>query len=119
MADNKEKEEDGKNEEEDDKKRFKNLTETHIEDIEEMFEVIDRDKDGMISYVDLTQLLRWLKFNPTEREMSELKKRHDQQQTNMVNVRLVKEIANEKVMEPDTIEELIEAMKILDKSKDG
>tara|TARA_B110000285_G_scaffold205608_1_gene243496 strand:+ start:347 stop:460 length:114 start_codon:yes stop_codon:yes gene_type:complete len=37
----------------------------------------------------------------------------------MVNVRLVKEISNEKVMEPDTIEELIEAMKILDKSKDG
>ena len=106
-------------EEEDDKKRFKNLTETHIEDIEEMFEVIDRDKDGMISYVDLTQLLRWLKFNPTEREMAELKKRHDSQQTNMVNVRLVKDIANEKVMEPDTIEELIEAMKILDKSKDG
>ena len=35
----------------------------------------------------------------------------------MVNVRLVKEISNEKVMEPDTIEELIEAMKILDKSK--
>ena len=51
--------------------------------------------------------------------MAELKKRFDTQQTNMVNVRLVKEIANEKVMEPDTIEELIEAMKILDKSKDG
>ena len=54
MADTKENKEDEKNEEEDDKKRFKNLTETHIEDIEEMFEVIDRDKDGMISYVDLT-----------------------------------------------------------------
>ena len=37
----------------------------------------------------------------------------------MVNVKLVKEISNEKVMEPDTIEELIEAMKILDKNKDG
>ena len=34
--------------------KYKNLTETHIEDIEEMFEVIDRDKDQMISYVDLT-----------------------------------------------------------------
>ena len=64
-------------EEEDPKKLYKNLTETHLEDIEEMFEVIDRDKDGMISYVDLTQLLRWLKFNPTEREMTELKKKYD------------------------------------------
>ena len=49
MADKENKEEDGKADEgDDDKKRFKNLTETHIEDIEEMFEVIDRDKDGMI-----------------------------------------------------------------------
>ena len=52
MADKDTKE--GGNEEEDDRKKFKNLTETHLEDIEEMFEVIDRDKDGMISYVDLT-----------------------------------------------------------------
>ena len=34
--------------------KYKNLNETHIEDIEEMFDVIDRDKDGQISYVDLT-----------------------------------------------------------------
>ena len=53
MADQK-KEGEENNEEEDDKKKFKNLTETHIEDIEEMFDVIDRDKDGLISYVDLT-----------------------------------------------------------------
>ena len=77
MADKAENKEGENNEEEDDRKKFKNLTETHLEDIEEMFEVIDRDKDGMISYVDLTQLLRWLKFNPTEREMTEIKKRFD------------------------------------------
>ena len=119
MADPKKDGEEGAEEVDDDKKKFKNLTETHIEDIEEMFDVIDRDKDGLISYVDLTQLLRWLKFNPTEKEMSELKKKYDVNQTNMVNVKLVKEITNDKVMEPDTIEELIEAMKILDKNKDG
>ena len=37
----------------------------------------------------------------------------------MVNVKLVKEIANEKVLEPDTFEELVEAMKILDKNMTG
>ena len=52
MADAEKKE--GENEEEDDKKKYKNLNETQLEDIEEMFEVIDRDKDGMISYIDLT-----------------------------------------------------------------
>ena len=34
--------------------KFKNLTEAKIEDINEMFEIIDRDKDGLISYIDLT-----------------------------------------------------------------
>ena len=53
MSDPKKDGEEGQ-EEEDDKKKYKNLTETHIEDIEEMFDVIDRDKDGLISYVDLT-----------------------------------------------------------------
>ena len=34
--------------------KFKNLTDAKVEDIDEMFEIIDRDRDGLISYIDLT-----------------------------------------------------------------
>jgi len=37
----------------------------------------------------------------------------------LINLRDVKEIVDKKIMEPDTIEELIEAMKILDSHNDG
>ena len=99
--------------------KFKNLTEAKLEDINEMFEIIDRDKDGLISYIDLTQLLRWLGFNPTEREMKEYQEQYDTTKTNLVNKRVVMEITNKKVMEPDTIDELLEAMKLFDKNNDG
>ena len=51
--------------------------------------------------------------------MEQIKKQLDVNQTNIVNVRMVKKLVNEKVMEPDTIEELIAAMKILDTKKMG
>lgn len=113
---NKQKEEDG---DEPVVNKFKNLTEAKIEEVEEMFEIIDRDKDGLISYIDLTQLLRWLGFNPTETEMRDYQDKYDTTKTNLVNKRVVMEIANLKVIEPDTIDELVEAMKLLDKNNDG
>ena len=57
--------------EEDDKFEGKALTEEIKEEIEECFDIFDKDKDGQISYVELGTLLRWLKFNPTERELKE------------------------------------------------
>ena len=51
--------------------------------------------------------------------MEQIKKTYDVNQTNIVNVKMVKKLVNEKIMEPDTIEELIEAMKILDTKKTG
>jgi Ca2+-binding EF-hand superfamily protein len=54
-----------------DKYEFKMLTEEIKEEIEECFDIFDKDKDGQITYVELGTLLRWLKFNPTEREMKD------------------------------------------------
>ncbi len=48
---------------------FKMINEELKEEIEECFDIFDKDKDGQINYVELGTLLRWLKFNPTEREL--------------------------------------------------
>ena len=111
------KEGEGEIEEEEDK--FPNLTEEMREEISECFEIFDKDKDGQINFIDLANLLRWLKFNPTEREMKQYMETYDSSNTNMVNKKTVNEIVNKKVLEPDTIEELIEAMKVFDYNKDG
>ena len=54
---------------EEEKDQFPNLTVEMREEIDECFDIFDKDKDNLISYYDLTMLLRWLKFNPTEKEM--------------------------------------------------
>jgi Ca2+-binding EF-hand superfamily protein len=57
--------------EEEDKTEYKMLTDELKEEIDECFDIFDKDRDGQITYVELGTLLRWLKFNPTEREMKE------------------------------------------------
>ena len=43
----------------------------------------------------------------------------DTNQSNNVNKRQVMQMVNKRVMEPDTFEELVEAMKIFDTNRDG
>ena len=97
---------------------YKNLTAEKLEEIEEIFEQFDKDKDGLISVHDFANMLRWLAFNPTGRELEEYQQKFNKDQ-DLVNVRVVKEVVNKKILEPDTIEELIEAMKVLDTNNDG
>jgi len=104
---------------EEDKYDFKMLTEEIKEEIEECFDIFDKDKDGQISYVELGTLLRWLKFNPTEREMKDFATEFDQMSSNLVNKRTVMKIVDRKLMDTDTIDELVEAMKLFDSDKDG
>ena len=104
---------------EEEKDQFPNLTPEMREEVDECFDIFDKDKDNLISYYDLTMLLRWLKFNPTEKEMQAYIEEYDQAKLQAVNKKTVLAIVNKRILEPDTIEELIEAMKILDTNRDG
>ena len=114
-----ERDENQEGEVQDEKDELKNLTEEMHQEIEEVFDIFDKDKDQLITYYDLTMLLRWLKFNPTEAEMKAYAKEYDQVKSNYVRINVVKKIVNKKMAEPDTIEELIEAMKLFDYNNDG
>ena len=80
-----EKKQEGENAEEEEKNQFPNLTPEMIEEIDECFDIFDKDKDNLISYYDLTMLLRWLKFNPTEKEMQAYIEKYDQQKLQAIN----------------------------------
>ena len=90
-----------------------------LEEIQDCFDIFDKDKDGMINYQELGTLLRWLKFNPTERELKEYAAEFDPTSRNMVNVKTVNKIVDRKLKDTDTIEELVEAMKLFDNDRDG
>ena len=95
------------------------LTDEIRDEIEECFDIFDKDKDGQISYVELGTLLRWLKFNPTERELKEFALEFDNMNSNLVNKRTVMKIVDRKLMDTDTIDELVEALKLFDSDRDG
>ena len=89
------------------------------DEVEEVFGIFDKDNDDRVGLLDLGQLLRWLGFNPTERELRNFLDKYDTAKTGLIHKKYVYKIVEQKVKEPDTIEELIEAMKILDHNKDG
>ena len=107
------------NEEAEAKPKYKNLNPDKLEEIDEIFDLFDKDKDGLISYFDFTNMLRWLAFNPTGREIEAYAEKYDTQKSGLISLRDVKDVVDKKTMEPDTIEELIESMKILDTNNDG
>ena len=88
----KDKNEDGGEEDEMDK--FKNLSVAMREEIEECFEIFDKDKDQHINYSDLGMLLRWLKFNPTDKELKQYVEKYDQSKSMLINKKLVYEIVD-------------------------
>lgn len=52
-------------------------------------------------------------------ELLEYVQKYDQQSRNQISLDQVNEIVNDKIMEPDTIDEFIEAAKVFDHDKDG
>ena len=73
----------------------------------------------MIDVPSLGSLLRWLDFNPTDKEMDEFVATYDVNQRNQISLDNVMEIVQIKSQEPDTEEEFIQAAKIFDYDNDG
>ena len=81
--------------------------------------MFDKENNGTIEKGMLSPLLRWLKFNPTEREMGEHYKKYDPNGAGIISLKQVLQIVNLKMLDADTIDELIEALKLFDTDHDG
>ena len=68
-------EEDGAEGENQDK--FAMMDETLKEKVKEKFAIFDKEQTGMIDVPSLGSLLRWLDFNPTDKEMDEFVATYD------------------------------------------
>ena len=86
-----------KKEEESDAKKYPNLSEEQIDEITEIFETFDKDKDALLAFHELENMLRWLNFNPTTAEMEGYKDKYDGAKSGLIGLRNIKEICNKKV----------------------
>ena len=81
--------------------------------------MFDKENNQTIEKGMLSTVLRWLKFNPTEREMREHFEKHDRENRGYITLKSVLSIVNAKMLDSDTIDELIEAMRLFDTDNDG
>lgn len=89
------------------------------EEIMEYFGVFDKENTDQIEVANLGPLLRSLRFNPTESELIKLVQQYDKHSSNKLTKKQIFEIVANKLKDTDTIEELVEAMKLFDLDKDG
>ena len=68
--------EEGEEEQKDQTKKY-DLDQTTLDNINETFEIFDKNKEDKIPSESLGSVLRWLGFNPTERELQKYTKEHD------------------------------------------
>ena len=99
--------------------KYDNMTPEQQEEVKEVFDMFDKENNQTIEKGMLSTVMRWLKFNPTEREMNELFKKYDPNNTGIITLKQVMTIMNMKMLDSDTIDELIEAMKLFDTDHDG
>ena len=103
----------------DEETKYPNLDTKTRERVKEVFQIFDKETSNFIDAESLGTLLRWLKFNPTETEMAAYVDEYDKQRRNQINLDSVLTIVNDKILEPDTVDEFIEAAKIFDHDNDG
>ena len=100
--------------------KYPNLDEKMMESIRDKFGMFSKEQGDTINREGFGTLLRYLKFNPTEPELQAYIERHSRNPNKQdVTLDQVFEIVNEKLEEPDTIDEFIEAARIFDHDNDG
>ena len=103
----------------DEEAKFPNLDQKTRDRIREVFAIFDKEQQQTIDVQALGTLLRWLKFNPTETEMAAYVDTYDQKRGNQITLDNCMTIVNQKILEPDTVDEFVEAAREFDPDKDG
>lgn len=81
--------------------------------------MFDREKNETCEFGSLATILRWLRFNPTEDDIKNFKRRFDPLQKNEISLMSVYAIVDEFLVSPDTFEQLGEALRLFDNDNDG
>ena len=99
-------------------KDYKYLDQNMMDNVDDVFEIFDKQKEGFVKDADLGTILRALNFNPTDWELKAFILEFDQT-GNGINKETLYRIVDKKMHDTDTIEELVEALMCFDNDHDG
>lgn len=89
------------------------LTEVQIAEIRELFTLLDKNSDGLVSTTQLGMILRGLAYNPSDNEVFELQKKIDPNNTTSFDQNSLISLVAKLDIQNSSIEELVEALKTI------
>lgn len=95
------------------------ISKEKISEFKEVFDLFDKDKDGGISTKELGDVMRALGTNPTQAELQVMINEVGKNGSGKIEFKEFMELFNQKMKDPDSEEDLIEAFKIFDKDGNG
>ena len=94
------------------------MVESQEEEIKEIFALFDKNSDGKVNTDELGTIVRALNMNPTESEITDFKKDIDPSGQGTFNVEALIKLVRTKGQDKDTLNDLIEALKVFDTDHD-
>ena len=91
------------------------LSRDKVADLQQSFDVYDRDKDGLVSFTELSDLMNYVGAKCTESELQDLVNEVDVNERGHISKDDFISLMGRKLKDSDTEDELIEAFQIFDK----
>ena len=89
-------------------------------EIKEIFELFDKSGgNGKVATTELGNLVRALNLNPTESEIQEMADKVDPKKTGYFSYELLEEAVRARGKDKETLQDLIDALKVFDSDHDG
>ena len=97
----------------------KEMKDPKTRELNEAFKMFDRDKDGLINYIELGYVLKSQGFNPNNQELIEMINDVDENEDDKITFEEFLILMHSRLKKEDIENELIEAFNAYDKSKKG
>ena len=81
--------------------------------------LFDKNSDGYVHTSELGTLVRAINLNPSEQEIQEMMKRIDPNGSGQFNLQQLEALINERGPDPDTLNDVVDALKVFDTDHDG
>lgn len=98
---------------------YEKFTEDQIAEFREVFQIFDKDKDGIILTKELGTVMRGLGQNPSDNEIAEMILEVDKNGDGTIDFNEFLDLIGEKLKTSGNKQELLEAFKVIDKDGIG
>ena len=88
-------------------------------EIREIFLLFDKNNNGLVQTTELGNLVRAINLNPTNAEVEEMKKKIDPTNSGHFKLSSLENLIKERGKDQDSLQDVIEALKVFDHDRDG